>query len=389
MRFQALQYKVWQNNCVMPKNKVLSLCIPTYNRSKYLDCLLSRIYEETMELGKHFEVCISDNHSTDDTASVVRKWEHKLPIKYKKNSSNVLFEANLLKAAMLANSDFIWFLGDDDLITNGVVAHVIRYLERARNSQVGSIYINSSQAIGDTLHYDFKGFKLFDIRKEKCPLLNLSFVGSVCVRRKIALEIISKKIAINGPIVIKKNMDPYFLYDCPHAFLFLECASKSGIIGVVPESCIRISTESRALSYEHRCYMATLLLLFSMDIRKEYSWCNDLTISNPHIPLKMISVLDFFLRASLVARRPALEKIHMATFNLYRRHLQYMGDTLLYHFCGMLEYFRNIQPFKELLIFSSSVAICILKINVTDKPDNSKIMENKMSMAISRAKKIF
>ena len=62
---------------------LLSICIPTYNRAEYLKKTLESIVWQRDFLSKDVEVVISDNCSTDDTASVVAKFVEKYPNKIK------------------------------------------------------------------------------------------------------------------------------------------------------------------------------------------------------------------------------------------------------------------------------------------------------------------
>ena len=41
----------------------LSICIPTFNRAPFLDCLLENIYADRVDFEFTFEVVISDNAS--------------------------------------------------------------------------------------------------------------------------------------------------------------------------------------------------------------------------------------------------------------------------------------------------------------------------------------
>lgn len=102
---------------------LLSICIPTYNRADRLeDCLNSIVIASDIlcqsSLGScSFEVCVSDNCSTDRTREVVEKYKSVLPIKYHRHRSNVGIPRNFLKVVDLAQGKFCWLLGDDDLIT--------------------------------------------------------------------------------------------------------------------------------------------------------------------------------------------------------------------------------------------------------------------------------
>ena len=53
---------------------LLSICIPTFNRSEKLDnCLNSILISKQQYKETDFEICIADNNSSDDTKKIVDK----------------------------------------------------------------------------------------------------------------------------------------------------------------------------------------------------------------------------------------------------------------------------------------------------------------------------
>ena len=54
-----------------PATPLLSICVPTYNRSRYLASLLEGLVAQIGDFPHPFELVISDNASTDDTPAVV------------------------------------------------------------------------------------------------------------------------------------------------------------------------------------------------------------------------------------------------------------------------------------------------------------------------------
>ena len=63
----------------------LSICIPTYNRAFHLNNCLHSIISNKSRFAIDFEICVSDNCSTDETEKVVRRAQQSIDIKYNKN----------------------------------------------------------------------------------------------------------------------------------------------------------------------------------------------------------------------------------------------------------------------------------------------------------------
>jgi len=63
-------------------NKILSICIPTFDRADSLNLLLESISKIDLDTRLRIEVCISDNHSCDHTEEVVLKWKKAYRINY-------------------------------------------------------------------------------------------------------------------------------------------------------------------------------------------------------------------------------------------------------------------------------------------------------------------
>ena len=106
----------------------LSICIPTYNRDKFLDEALQSIAgQEGLE---NVEIVISDNGSTDDTSAVVAHWKDKLTcdVKYFRWDSNQGADANFLHVIDIASGEYCWLLGSDDKLADGAVSALLPWL---------------------------------------------------------------------------------------------------------------------------------------------------------------------------------------------------------------------------------------------------------------------
>ncbi|MDR1684183.1 MAG: glycosyltransferase family 2 protein [Elusimicrobiota bacterium] len=106
---------------------LLSVCIPTYNRAKELDVLLSSLTAQDMT---GVEIIVSDNASCDNTKAVVEKYGKKIKnIFYYANESNLGFDANILAAVARAKGKYCWLLGSDDALHKGALARALGYLK--------------------------------------------------------------------------------------------------------------------------------------------------------------------------------------------------------------------------------------------------------------------
>lgn len=153
--------------------KILSICIPTYNRERKLKQFLQCAVEECEKLG--ITICVSDNASTDDTEIMVREFmKHHPNIKYHKNNINVGALRNFNSALAMANTNYKWLMGDDDLINKESLCKILDILykynpqllivnggRRLKNGEFrcnvsnikSRIYKNKNELLGDVGYY--------------------------------------------------------------------------------------------------------------------------------------------------------------------------------------------------------------------------------------------
>jgi glycosyltransferase involved in cell wall biosynthesis len=114
----------------------LSICILTYNRSRYLRKTVTQLFSE-QQFDFTFEVLISDNASQDDTPAVVAELASQYKqIRYLRQTHNVGSEANMVAAYRQARGEYTMYLADDDLLLPPAVAQVVTYLEQHPNIAV-------------------------------------------------------------------------------------------------------------------------------------------------------------------------------------------------------------------------------------------------------------
>lgn len=120
---------------------ILSICIPTYNRARFLVNSIESLYQQMDdELYRQVEVMVSNNCSTDNTDAIVKEYIDKgMPITYFENKVNIGADGNFLQCIRYAKGKYVLLLGDDDLLLKGSVATLANILSR---DGYGLVYIS-------------------------------------------------------------------------------------------------------------------------------------------------------------------------------------------------------------------------------------------------------
>ena len=120
-----------QTNHRTTENKpLLTLAIPTYNRSGFLRQLLESVSGQVQSEAR-VELLVSDNASTDGTLSLVEEEIRRgVPLRYLRNETNLGPDANFLQCYEHARGKYIWIIGDDDIVAQGAIERVLGYLSR-------------------------------------------------------------------------------------------------------------------------------------------------------------------------------------------------------------------------------------------------------------------
>ncbi len=169
-----------------------SLCIPQYNRTDFLIKALSTFDAQTF---RDFEVCISDDCSTDSrTEDLLRHLRSSgLTYVYCRSGENLRYDRNLRRAIELSTGRYIWLMGNDDglstpdvlaavrdeLIRHAPVAVAITNYREARTGHVyrrmnttGVLGAGLAAAVGSFRRYSFVSGVIFDgpaARREASP----------------------------------------------------------------------------------------------------------------------------------------------------------------------------------------------------------------------------
>jgi len=113
---------------------MLSICIPTYNRPIHLENCLEAIYISKKNCKSlNFEVCVSDNGSKHDIKSIIKKYEKKINISFNKFRRNFGITRNFLKVVEMAKGEFVWTIGNDDLVLPKTLQKIEKLLSKHKD----------------------------------------------------------------------------------------------------------------------------------------------------------------------------------------------------------------------------------------------------------------
>jgi len=195
---------------------LISICIPTYNRAVFLQECLASITQQFIatDVKNKVDVFILDNQSEDNTASVARAFCDRFDnIKYIKDDSNRKIVPGIIKAATLADGEYIWIFSDDDLQAASALKTIIDFIKNYNAPEV--IFCNLASfykrdVISQPNLLKLEADVLFSSRRELFALLNRKFPTSIdyyttlCSNWLLKKEVFDKNYFIygeyNGPL---------------------------------------------------------------------------------------------------------------------------------------------------------------------------------------------
>jgi glycosyltransferase involved in cell wall biosynthesis len=197
---QELGKKPFSEDVLYESDITLTIGIPVYNGEKTLFSTLASIFNQLDDLNGalKLEVLISDNASTDKTFEIVSFYKEKFPtiLKYVKNDHNIGATQNIRKIIENASSDYLWFLGDDNL-HEGALLYFARVLYYAPEKPKAIVV--KSDVWDSTMSYVLhaKEPKQCVITKNRKKFLKKSreavfFLGSIILNTKLAQKYVEK-----------------------------------------------------------------------------------------------------------------------------------------------------------------------------------------------------
>ena len=118
---------------------ILSICIATYNRGKFIGATIESI---VAQISEGVEIIIVDGASTDNTKSVVLNYQEKFPyIKYYQLHEKGGVDRDYCRAVELATGMYCWLFTDDDILNCNAIATV---MTASRDGEYALLIANAS-----------------------------------------------------------------------------------------------------------------------------------------------------------------------------------------------------------------------------------------------------
>ena len=118
-------------------SRFLTIAIPTFNRQEELQRCISLIFDEIKgaELEGLVGLYVADNCSPDDTAKVLEELQkvanaRGIVFEYIVQESNFGPDKNTIDVYLNAESEYVWWFSDDDLIEKGALQKLVEDLQR-------------------------------------------------------------------------------------------------------------------------------------------------------------------------------------------------------------------------------------------------------------------
>lgn len=170
---------------------LLSICIATYNRARFLPETLDSVIDR---LPENVEVVIVDGASTDETPAVVREYQQRCErLRYFRQERNGGVDRDYDLAVQLAEGEYCFLFTDDDLLVPGAVQTILdalteRYSLIVVNAEVRTadmatvVQPRRCRMVADRIYQPSEAEALFADTADY-----LSFIGGVVIRRDLWL----------------------------------------------------------------------------------------------------------------------------------------------------------------------------------------------------------
>lgn len=234
--------------------KLLSICVPTYNRSDDIESLYRDFLSKALEVyGDDIEVVVCDN--SDNDHAVLNQKSLGEGVRYFKNEFNLGFAGNILRCVKESQGKFIWIISDNDpVIWNGFQS-MLADLPMADQNDIDCVMLpfQTSNPYGDTVNANYHAD--WGVGQD-------SDVQSLVATNNLPFILFSSAVIRVDKSNLSEVEKNYLDNDYVQIILFLSMLK--------PHSRVRFATET-ALDYqpEYKCRFRLLSMSRSMlEVRK-------------------------------------------------------------------------------------------------------------------------
>lgn len=178
-------------------NKLISICIPTYNRPSQLKRMLESIDTTKVD---DIDIVISENCSPKqkETREVVEEYQktHPYEVHYFENERNLGYDKNIRAAVARATGRFCVFFSDDDMAMPGALDE---YVEFVRKHQDKGYILRSYRGYTDPKEEHWQDFRYYSTDRE--------FPAG----RDTAIELFNKSVFLSGFTIRQEYAKEYVI----------------------------------------------------------------------------------------------------------------------------------------------------------------------------------
>lgn len=171
------------------KKPLLSICIATYNRGKYIVETLDSLMLQSTD---GIEIIVVDGNSTDNTESVIRPYTLKYSnFYYYREPQNSGVDQDYDKAVSYSNGKYCWLMTDDDILIDNSISKILQLASKdyeliILNSEIWNKDFSKNL---QTRMLNLDTDKIYHPDDENNFLKNtatcLSFIGSVVIKKQV------------------------------------------------------------------------------------------------------------------------------------------------------------------------------------------------------------
>lgn len=171
----------------MRQSPLLTITVPTYNRSRHLAFLLATLERELRGVEDQVRVLVSDNASTDATPSVVADFASRIPgLRSRRNEVNEGPDANISACYLLSDTPYVWVLGDDDAPLNGTLRLLLDLLRRESPDMVYLPSLSTTDILRDQGAHAVDSLKAVQLGREDFASVlhvQMTFISGLVLRK--------------------------------------------------------------------------------------------------------------------------------------------------------------------------------------------------------------